>query len=170
MANNWQPEKSDQLIIYRGDSQAKLCHCGFTTPRSECFQNVGNSAIEWAYNVNKRVCLHVSIRGKRDRKRSEIRGSAAQGRLDQSRWPRKDPSKPVRFVARFLRAHLPESHSRGAARRSAGPLPVNSSNDSRFGWLNARSWLFQFSDPIRTFYSYLTLTRHSIACLNLLLS
>ncbi|KAI8438501.1 hypothetical protein MSG28_010985, partial [Choristoneura fumiferana] len=36
------------------------------------------------------------------------------GRLDQSRWPRKDPSKPVRFVARFLRAHLPESHSRGA--------------------------------------------------------
>ncbi|KAF9816185.1 hypothetical protein SFRURICE_003736 [Spodoptera frugiperda] len=68
-----------------------------------------------AYNVNKLVCLHILNRGKRDRKRSEIRGSAAQGRLDQSRWPRKDPSKPVRFVARFLRAHLPESHSRGAA-------------------------------------------------------
>lgn len=64
---------------------------------------------------------YISVRGKRDRKRSEIRGSAAQGRLDQSRWPRKDPSKPVRFVARFLRAHLPESHSRGAPRAPAVP-------------------------------------------------
>lgn len=64
--------------------------------------------------------LHVSFRSELDRKRSEIRGSAAQGRLDQSRWPRKDPSKPVRFVARFLRAHLPESHSRGAP---APPAP-----------------------------------------------
>lgn len=46
---------------------------------------------------------------------TDFRGSCSQGRLDQSQWPHKDPSKPVRFVARFLRAHLPESHSRGAA-------------------------------------------------------
>lgn len=60
-----------------------------------------------------------------DRKRSEIRGSCAQGRLDQSRCDglARTPSKPVRFVARFLRAHLPESHSRGAPAPPAPPSP-----------------------------------------------
>lgn len=71
------------------------------------------------YNGDK-ARLVYSLSGcdvsKSDRKRSEIRGSCAQGRLDQSRCDglARTPSKPVRFVARFLRAHLPESHSRGA--------------------------------------------------------
>lgn len=76
------------------------------------------------FSLNELVCLHVSKRAKRDRKRAEIRGSAVQGRLDQSRRPRKDPSKPVRFVARFLRAHLSESHSRGAPAPLRRPTPA----------------------------------------------
>ncbi|VVC87506.1 unnamed protein product [Leptidea sinapis] len=65
------------------------------------------------------------------RKRSEIRGSGAQGRLDQSRWPRKDSDKPVRFVV-FLRVHLPDSLTRRPTQwQPATSQPTTASDSQR---------------------------------------
>lgn len=109
-------ERNNQLI-YRAASNLSSLSSSLSYKNLTCLLW---TVVLW---VNKLcVCMCLLVRGKLDRNRSEIRGSAVQGRLDQSRWPRKDPSKPVRFVARFLRAHLPESHSRGAPAPRPAPL------------------------------------------------
>lgn len=71
------------------------------------------------------MCMFTCVEGKRDRKRSEFRGSAAQGRLDQSRWPRKDPVNLLDSLHDFyVRTYRNLIHVVHPRRRRPAPAPA----------------------------------------------